>query len=258
MRNFIFPGLVFSALLMITSGCGPKEFNLSTQTPKKMFSEVAQSDSIIISGSDGTCEIEYSPDWMNAEVTDSVVYITMKANDTGKIRKDVVVVKCGASNISIDVEQGIKATHLELPNGDEIKLGKEGGSQELVVVTDGSVKVEGFDGIEAAYDGGKLTVSAPKNDGNRFSGVVKLTAGEFSKEVKVCVDGKVCTTCNGAGTIKCKACSGKGYTFKFDPSPGIYGCHACGGRGYSYRVPEPGYRDGKGKVTCPTCKGKGV
>ena len=258
MKRNIIPGLLSCLLLTIMTGCGPKEFNLSTQTPKKVFSEEVQTDSVVINGSDGTCELEFAPDWVAAEVKDSVVYITTKANDSGKPRKDVVVVKCGASNISLNIEQGIKATHLELPNGNEIKLGKEGGSQELVVVTDGTVKVEGFEGVEAKYDNGKLLVSAPKNDGNRIKGVVKITAGEFSKEVKVTVDGKVCKTCNGAGTIKCKSCGGKGYTFNFNPSPGLYGCHACGGRGYSYRVPDPGYREGKGKVTCPTCKGSGL
>lgn len=103
-------------LLTIITGCGPKEFNLSTQTPKKEFSEEVERDSIVIYVSDGTCEIEYAPVWVSAEVNDSVVFVTTKANGTGKARKDVLVVKCGASDISIDIEQGIKATHLDLPN----------------------------------------------------------------------------------------------------------------------------------------------
>lgn len=253
MKNLFF---ALALVGMILTSCGPKEFHLSTQNANRVFSEKGQTDSVVINGSDGTCKIEYAPEWLNAEVNDSVVFITLKANDTGKIRKDVVVVKCGASNIGINIEQGTKATHLELPNGNKIKLGKEGGTQELVIVTDGFVKVKGFDGVDAKYENGKLIVSSPKNEGNRIKGVIKITAGAFSKEVNVTVEGKVCPTCKGTGTIRCKACGGKGNI----PCsyPDWDGCPACGGRGYCYRVPGYGYRQGKGKVTCPTCKGKGV
>ncbi len=251
-------GPLFVLAISMLTACGPKELNLTTATPNVTFDETAQTDSVIINGSDGNCEIEYAPQWVAVEVKDSVVVLKTKENTSGKVNKDVLVVKCGASNITLNLEQGIKATHLDLPNGKEIKFDKEGGSKDLVVVTDGSVKVEAFDGVTADYKNGKLTVTTPKNEGNRTKGTIKLIAGDFTKEVEVSIDGKFCTTCNGTGKVKCKSCGGAGSVFREEPYMGIYGCKSCGGRGYAYRVADPDYRDGSGKQTCPTCKGKGV
>lgn len=249
--------LVVAAAVLMTAACGPKEFNLSTKTAKVDIPDTGATDSLVVNGSDGNCEIEFAPAWVEATVRDSVVTLKAAANTTGKTRQDVVVVKCGKSQLSVPVSQYVKATKLELPNGKEVKIAREGGSQDLAVVCDGLVTVEAFDPVTATWENGVLKVSAPKNDGHRIKGDVKLTAGELSEVVSVTVDGEVCPTCNGTGKVRCKACGGQGYNFRFDPAPGLYGCHACGGRGYAYRVADASYREGSGKVTCPTCKGKG-
>lgn len=255
MKKFL--SMALMVVLIVLVACGPKEFNLTSATTKVSLPDVASVDSLVVNGSDGTCEIEFAPAWVEASVVDSVVTLKAQANTTGALRQDVIIVKCGKSNISIPVSQYAKATKLDLPNGKEVTIAREGGSQELAVVSDGLVTVESFDPVMAEWSNGMLKVSAPKNDGHRIKGTLKLKAGDQLAEVAVVVDGEVCPTCQGKGTVKCKSCGGQGYNFRMNPSPGIYGCHACGGRGYSYRVPDYDYRTGKGKVTCPTCKGKG-
>lgn len=172
-----------AALLFVA--CSPKEFNLSTKTQSLDLPETAVTDSLVVNGSDGNCELEYAPQWIQTEMHDSVVVYKVQPNSTGKARKDAIVVKCGKSTLSIPVRQYAKATKLELPDAKDVTLPREGGSEELVVVCDGIVKVEGFEGVEATYSNGKLTIKASKNEGNRFNGEVRLSAGDLGKTVKV-------------------------------------------------------------------------
>lgn len=248
--------ILFAAAALMLAACGPKEFNLSSKTKSIDLPETAATDSLVVNGSDGDCELEYAPQWIEAEVRDSVVTFKVQANSTGKTRKDAIVVKCGKSTLSVPVSQYAKATKLELPNGAEIKLPREGGSEELVVVCDGMVKVEGFEGVEANYSNGKLTVKAPKNEGSRIKGDVRLSSGELEQTVKVTVDGDICTLCKGTGKVRCKVCDGIGETMR-DPWS-INGCRACGGSGWADRASDYHFRRGSGKVTCPKCGGKGV
>ena len=243
-----------AALLFVA--CSPKEFNLSTKTQSLDLPETAVTDSLVVNGSDGNCELEYAPQWIQTEMHDSVVVYKVQPNSTGKARKDAIVVKCGNSTLSIPVRQYAKATKLELPDAKDVTLPREGGSEELVVVCDGIVKVEGFEGVEATYSNGKLTIKASKNEGNRFNGEVRLSAGDLEKTVKVTVDGKVCATCKGTGKVRCKVCGGSGETMR-DPWS-INGCRTCGGKGWADRVSDYNYRRGSGKIPCPTCGGKGV
>lgn len=243
-----------AALLLVA--CGPKEFNLSTKKSVFDLPDTAVTDSLTVNGSDGNCELDYAPAWIKAEVRDSVVTFSVQPNNTGKARKDAIVVKCGKSTISIQVNQYAKATKLELPNETEVKLPREGGSQDVTVVCDGAVNVKGFEGVEATYANGKLTVKAPKNDGKRIKGDILLTAGDLEKSVKVTVDGDVCKTCNGTGKVRCKACDGTGQTFIGPQMAG--GCTKCGGRGWADRIESHNYRQGSGKINCPTCGGKGI
>lgn len=237
--------------------CGPKEFNLTSPVAEISIADSAVSDSLTIGGSDGTCTVAYAPQWMEATVTDSVVVFKAQPNTDTVPRVDSLVVACGASKINIPVRQANKATRLEIPKNTKLSFAKEGGEEFVNVDTDGSVTVEAFEGVTATYADGKLAVKANPNTGDDpIKGTLKLTAGDFTQEIPVTVKGKTCPTCNGTGKVKCKSCGGQGYSFKMNPSPGIYGCKSCGGKGYSYRVEGPDYRQGSGKQPCPTCGGK--
>lgn len=120
--------MTVSAVLVVLAACGPKEFNLSSATSKVLLPDGASVDSLVVNGSDGNCEIEFAPEWIEASVRDSVVTIKCRANTTGALREDVLVVKCGKSNISIPVSQYAKATRIDLPNGKEVTIPREGGS----------------------------------------------------------------------------------------------------------------------------------
>ena len=249
--------IVLFAIGLFAASCGSKEFNLSSATKNLSFAEEGATENVVINGSDGNCEVEYCPEWVEAAVADSVVSLKVKPNTLGEKREDVLVVKCGKSNISIPISQYSKATKLELPNGNKLKFSKEGGDQNLVVVSDGLVKVESFEPVIAEMVNGILKVSTPQNEGKLKKGIIKLTAGDILKEVEVIIDGKVCTLCKGSGWITCKSCGGIG--LHPDGVRSGYGCKACGGKGYgniSYN--EPGFKVGKGKVKCTTCKGSGV
>lgn len=248
-------GMCVLTLLTCATSCGPKEFNLSCPVSEIFIADGAETDSVVINGSDGTCAISHTPDWVEASVVDSTVTIKAQANTGNDNRVDSIVVTCGASSISIPINQAHKATRLEIPEVKKLVFDKEGGTQEVKIDTDGAVKVEATDGIVAVYSDGKLVVKAEPNTGdNPVRGTIKLVAGELNKELPVTVAGNICPTCHGTGKIVCRKCHGKGYI----DMPGAmtmmgrFGCPACGGAESGAWI-----KFGKGKQTCPTCHGKG-
>lgn len=241
--------------LLVFAGC-KKATYLESDVKDLTVAIAGQSDTIVLHSDVNDFKLDSAPEWAKSELKDSVLVVTVGKNDSNGERKGVIVVSNGDLKLNIPVLQQFKATHLELPSGNEVKIGKEGGTQTLAVDCDGNVTVEGAEGFEAKCAGGKLTVTAPKNDGAPIKKTIKLVADEFSQEVTVEIAGTICPTCKGTGTVKCKSCGGEGSKFTMEPAPGLYGCRACGGKGYSCRASDAGYRNGSGKQPCPTCKGK--
>lgn len=241
------------AALVLLMGC-KKATVLESDVESLTVPISGQTDTIRLSSDVNDFKLESFPEWTQTELTDSVLVVKVGKNDSKGERKGEIVVTNGDLKLTIPVVQQFKATHLDLPDGDSISFGKEGGSQTLAVSCDGNVSVEAPEGMQASYADGVLTVSVPENTGGSVKNTIVLTADEFSKEVSVSIEGSICPTCKGSGKIRCKSCGGKGY---IDSYRAILGCEKCGGRGGSTYEGDFNYREGSGKQACPTCGGKG-
>lgn len=260
-RNSFFLMIIVSlSVVTILSACKPKKFNLSSADTKINLSDEQQTKTVVVNGSDGNCEISYSPEWIKTSVSDSTVTINVSPNSDTQNRSDSIVVKCGPSHLTFLVTQGHKATRLEVKGKNNVSFTKEGGTKEVELDTDGSVKVEAFDGVTATFEDGNLKITAqPNKSDSPIDGVVKLKAGNLSEEIKVHINGAICQTCKGKGKIICRNCNGAGESLGGGGIGGrqVVGCRACGGSGFRFVFDDTGVRRGSGKQTCPTCKGTG-
>lgn len=212
-------------------------------------------DSVAIIGANGECRVLTCPSWMNVTLNDTVVKYKVEANSDSVAKEGCLLVQSGDSRVMIPVEQGVKPTFL-MVSKKQVKMNRDGDTVNIAVATDGAkVNVESFPEVTAILDGECLTLTSKKNEGKLLSGKVTIVAGEHKQEVAVTIDGDVCPTCKGTGTVKCSKCKGEGGYFSVEDM-WYYGCRSCGGKGRAYRVEEPGFRQGSGKVPCPTCKGK--
>lgn len=161
------------------------------------MSIAGQSDTIVLRSDVNDFKLDSIPEWVKPELNDSILVVTVGKNDTNAKREGNIVVADGDLKLIIPVIQYFKATHLELPDGNEVKIGKEGGSKTIAVDCDGDVRIEDADNFDAKYKNGKLSITAPKNDGASSKKKIKLSSDEYSKEVTVILEGNVCGTCNG-------------------------------------------------------------
>ena len=247
--RIIFPLLAFLVLM----GCKKATF-LESDVESLTVPISGQTDTITLKSDVNDFKLESFPEWTNTELKDSVLVVNIGKNDSKSERKGEIVISNGDLKLTIPVVQQFKATRLELPDGESISFGKEGGSKTLAVSSDGNVNVQAPEGIEASYADGVLTVVAPANNGSSMERTIVLTADEFTKKVSVSIEGSICLTCNGTGKIRCKSCGGKGFT---DSYRAIFGCKSCGGAGASTVEGDFNYREGSGRQTCPSCGGKG-
>lgn len=246
-------------MLLLLVGC-KKATYLESDVKELTIPIVGQSDTIVLRSDVNDFKLDSIPAWVKPELNDSILVVTVGKNDTNAKREGNIVVADGNLKLVIPVMQYSQATHLELPDGNEVKIGKEGGSKTIAVDCDGDVKIEGAENFDAKYENGKLSITAPKNDGATFKKKIKLSSDKYSKEVTVILEGNVCATCNGTGKITCSVCGGKGFIFRSGED-----CHSsckkCGGRGFICPGPNgwEAYngRRGTGKITCPDCNGEG-
>ena len=110
--------------------------------------------------------------------------------------------------------------------------------------------------MEAQYRNGKLTVKAPANNGGTTSGIITLTCDEQKAVINVTLKGSFCQTCGGKGTVKCTKCGGRGYWIDNNADGAYMGCTRCGGSGMEWSEIND-LIEGSGRMTCPTCGGRG-
>ena len=251
--------------LSMMVSCGSNSESTTSQAEEKSMlkssvssiaiDENGAEDSVVIIGANGECRVLACPSWMNITLQDTVVKYKVGINSDSVAKEGCLLVQSGDSRVMIPVVQGIKPTFL-MVSEKKVTMDRDGDTINVAVATDGvKVNVESFPEVTAILDGECLTLTSKKNEGKLLRGTVKIVAGEHKQEVVVIIDGDVCPTCKGTGTVKCSKCNGEGGYFSFEDM-WYYGCRSCGGNGRSYRVEEPGFRQGSGRIPCPTCKGK--
>ena len=206
---------------------------------------------------DGTWNVKECPEWVTANIQDSILVIKTARNETGAVREgDIVLAGKGQVQAAIKVTQAAKCTRIN-PETDKVEFEKEGGTQTVKIDTDGSPKVEAPEGFTATYAGGVLTINAPANEAGGKNGEIKLTGDDQTATIAVSQKGNICPKCNGTGKVNCSKCHGRGkVSYGGDAE---WGCTKCGGRGYYGEGMEYGdyIVKGSGKMTCPQCGGSG-
>ena len=253
-----------------------KAKNIDVSEDKVVFSIAGGEKSIDVKA-DGSYDIEGCPEWVTAEVGESVLTISVSENGTGAVRDCVIKLVGDNVSVPITITQADKCTHITVSET-EVTIPKEGGRKELTIDTDGAniavdnadfiSPVQGEPCLEGRIEGDKLIITCPANDGGAKKGNLTLTCDDVTNTVVITIEGSICPTCNGTGKVKCTKCGGRGYTIKKDygecdgnlyPFNHYIGCKQCGG--YGEETDEHYYnenlRKGSGQMPCPDCGGVG-
>ena len=245
----------------LLSSC-KKAKNISVNESQVTFS-VAGGEKEVVVTADGGVDIQDCPEWLKANMSDSILTFTVERNTTGASRECTVRLVGDNTEVPVTVTQSEKCTHIDVTPA-VVALPKEGGEVTLQVDTDGDkIAMQITDGVDAEYHpkNGQLIVRATPNAGGTIRGQLTLSCDDVTTRIPVTVTGSICPTCGGKGTIQCSRCRGNG-SYWWD-SYGNYvdgesGCERCGGYGVISSDGTPyGFRRGSGRVTCPTCGGSG-
>ena len=241
-------------LLALCAFCSCKKTTFINPSAETLSYPIQGGEETVTISSDGDWEVTLCPDWVKVEKQDSVLKCVVEENQSGKIREGKILLKGGDIRKSISVSQAYICTRLNAGNTN-LSFEKEGGTQTVDIDTDGGdIKVDVTGNMEAKYDSGKLTVTAPANNGGTTSGKIILTCDSQRAEINVALLGAICPKCGGTGTVPCTRCGGRGYYS--DDAGADYGCTRCGGSGMCYGEMDD-VRNGSGRMTCPVCGGRG-
>ena len=220
-------------------------------------------DSIVMHSDVDGFTVEAAPEWVHADVVDSTLILKFAENPQQTERFGEVEISVRGASAKLSIRQIYMATILK-PDTTKVEFEKEGGAKTVKIETDGEVKFESPKKVKAVYRNGEIVITAARNDAGTINEIIELKADTLSATISVQVKGNLCPTCVGTGKVRCKACNGRGYNIVIGGSAGYrlpLGCMRCGGRmisphggGYGYDV----ISDGTGRVTCPTCHGKGI
>ncbi|MCQ2289171.1 MAG: hypothetical protein MJZ74_08745 [Muribaculaceae bacterium] len=254
---------IIAILLGIMSTSCKKATYLKIEKDNISFTIKGGEDSVLVS-CDADVIVKDSPEWTDVKLDNATLIVTVGDNDDKAKRDGVITLESGDLQATITVTQDFQATHLEVSEL-EVKMSKEGGTHEVAVDCDGDVMVSAPGFVTATYANGKLHLECAANNEGTKKDSIMLTAGEFTASLAITLEGSICKTCKGTGKVTCSKCKGKGYweEYSYDEvfeSYGAFGCTKCGGRGCWDNVEGDYYspfHKGSGKVTCPTCNGKG-
>ena len=255
--------LLFIVLMLLTVVLGSckKTTFINPSEQELQFPKTGGEEQITVS-SDGSWNIENCPEWLKVEAKDSTLMLKIGLNESGAPREVKLELVGGEAKASITVKQADVCTRL-IASTEKVTFPKEGGTETINIDTDGGdVKAEATKGVSADYSNGQLTLTAPANEGGTINGTVNLTCDEQAATINFTIEGSICPTCKGTGKVKCTKCGGKGYIETAAPHPAfpdemnyyMFGCDKCGGR---LDIRDPNYKEGSGKMPCPTCGGSG-
>lgn len=228
--------ILFFISIYLFTGC-KKATYLNSKVENVEFSKEGGKDTVILSYDAGKCKILAKPDWVDLNLTDSLLIIQSGKNIEPTFRTGNIVIENGDLKLSLPIKQLSNATYLTLSET-SITIPKDGGTVKLDVETDGSeVILEGVENVTAEFKDGKVFFSGKGNNGKERRTNGFLVVDTIRRPVTIIEKGEICYNCNGSGRVKCSKCGGSGETvFPW----GI--CYVC---------------NGSGKTKCKTCKGSG-
>lgn len=194
--------------------------------------------------SDGSLELVYAPEWLNAELSGSKLKYEVEANTTSKLRRGFAAIKSGEKTFTLEfIQPTTTPSYLILPKT-RATISKEGVGSPIKVLTDGAeIAVECPEGLTYVYRDGKLTFNSGGHKGKAKNYTAVVTCGEQTQKITILQKGDICTTCGGRGRVTCSICKGRGGEYYY----GYY---------YNYFT-ECDMCRGEGTLRCKTCGGTG-
>lgn len=252
--NRIILSLFASVLILISCADATK---IDVTKDDMVIGIKGQCDTIIVNA-DGGFNVD-APDWVSIEKKENILICTTPQNDSGAKREGEIILS-GSGDVKkiIKISQADKCSILSVSDS-TATFTREGGDVKIDILTDGAaIKVASENGINAkCVNDNQLVISMPVNTATTaISGKVTLSCDEQTAVINVSQQGSVCSTCKGAGRIRCPKCNGTYHTNKT--------CRECGGEGFGYCCKYTGkeycdanhdFKGGMAEIICPECHG---
>ncbi|MGM9868798.1 MAG: BACON domain-containing protein [Sodaliphilus sp.] len=236
MKNLMYLA-VLMAISAVAVSCNREATYLKSDSQEIKIAKAGGKDSMILHSDGRDFQIIITPEWMNATLVDSVLYVSVDENETNSSRSGNIVLKNGNQKLSLLVTQASTATYMTIKRK-SVTIGQNGEADTLAVFTDGSdVHIENVKDIHTEFKNGVLTVTGKGNKGATRKTKAKLVCDDISVDLLVIETGTYCPRCKGNGRVTCYICSGEGITY----CP-VLPCREC---------------NGSGRIRCPGCNGKG-
>lgn len=228
--------ILLFTIFCLLAGCKKATYLHSDKNALSIVHE-GGSDSLKIHTDKNNVQISSTPDWVKAQLADSILLITAKENPSNSPRKGNILLVNADQRLSIKVVQAGLASYMTLKEK-SITIPSDGSEVSLEIDTDGSnVKVEGVDGVNSKFENGCLKITGKGNTGATRKTKANVICDSLTQTLLIIEEGTTCSRCHGKGRVICNICKGTGV----DYCP-YRTCDMCSGRLY---------------VSCPECRGKG-